>query len=255
MLLKLDVEKSIRFLQDERSQWLHLLQAIHAAGASGDPRVVPRLEALREHPEAVVRQAAQTALEAINEQEGQEPGVFESNPGSADSHVLNILVAGAHGAGKTAFVHTISDKEELIVAGEDDSLDAEEPSERDYGRLSIDPGLAWYFLPTLGQKRLDPAWKLRVDRSCACIILVDSDNPETFHDARLILDDFQNHAKLPIIVAANKQDLDDSLSAVRLRRLLQISSRVNVVPCIATNYETVKRVLLELLNVMLDYST
>ncbi len=254
MLLKLDVEKSIRFLQDERSQWLRLLNAIRAAGASGDPRVVPRLEAFRDHPEALIRQAAQSALSAIADRQ-EEPDVFQPENSSTDSHVLTVLVAGAHGAGKTTFIQTISDKDESIVSGEEDSLDTGESSQRDYGRLSIDPGLAWYFLPTLGQKRLDSAWKLRVDRSVGCVILIDSANPETFHDARLILDDFQFRAGLPLVIAANKQDLEEALPAERQRRLLQVSSRVRIVPCIATSYDVAKRVLLELLNVMLDVAT
>ncbi|HLY27115.1 MAG TPA: ADP-ribosylation factor-like protein [Aggregatilineales bacterium] len=255
MLPRFDIEKSIRFLHDERSQWLHLVQSIQAAGESRDQRVVPQLEGLLEHPESVIRQAAQTALSALTQSEPQEAGTFYGIPGAAESHVLTVLVAGAHGAGKTAFIHTISDRVELVVPNEsDDTLNAEEPSERDYGRLSVDSALAWYFLPTLGQKRLDSAWKLRVDKGCGCIVLVDSADPEAFHDTRLILDDFQNHTKLPIVVAANKQDLEDALPPDRLRRLLQVSSRVSIVPCMATNYEMTKRVLLELLTVMLDYA-
>jgi hypothetical protein len=76
---------------------------------------------------------------------------------------------------------------------------------------------------------------------------VDSVRPETFREARRILDVFQNYANTPYVVAANKQDMEDAWSPDDLRIALKVRSDVKMLPCIATDKESVKRVLLELL--------
>jgi uncharacterized protein len=53
-------------------------------------------------------------------------------------------------------------------------------------------------------------------------------------------------------VAANKQDLDDAWPAEDLRIVLRVESGVKVVPCVASDKESVKYVLLELLYSILE---
>ncbi|MFN2290824.1 MAG: GTP-binding protein, partial [Anaerolineae bacterium] len=64
-------------------------------------------------------------------------------------------------------------------------------------------------------------------------------------------DVFQNYAHTPYVVAANKQDMEDAWSPDDLRIALRVRSDVKMLPCVATDKESVKRVLLELLyNIM-----
>jgi signal recognition particle receptor subunit beta len=84
------------------------------------------------------------------------------------------------------------------------------------------------------------------------VVLVDSNRPETFREAQRILDTFRNYSPVPYIVAANKQDLDDSWPPEDLRIVLKVEPDVKVVPCVACERESVKQVLLELLYSILD---
>jgi signal recognition particle receptor subunit beta len=77
--------------------------------------------------------------------------------------------------------------------------------------------------------------------------MVDSTRPETFREARSILETFRAYAPTPYVVAANKQDREDAWDVEDMRIALRLSPKVKVLPCTAVNKESVKAVLLELL--------
>jgi signal recognition particle receptor subunit beta len=84
------------------------------------------------------------------------------------------------------------------------------------------------------------------------IVLVDSTKPETFREAKRILETFESFAPTPFVVAANKQDHDDAWEPEDLRIILRLDSSVKVLPCVATDRESVKNILLELLYSILE---
>jgi len=84
------------------------------------------------------------------------------------------------------------------------------------------------------------------------VVLVDSVRPETFREARHILEVFKAYANTPFVVAANKQDLPDAWSPEDVRIALKIEKNVKVLGCVARDKETVKEVLLELLYSILE---
>jgi signal recognition particle receptor subunit beta len=79
------------------------------------------------------------------------------------------------------------------------------------------------------------------------IVMVDSTRPETFREARSILETFRAYAPTPYIVAANKQDLPDAWEIEDMRLALRLDTKVKLLPCIAVDKESVKAILLELL--------
>jgi signal recognition particle receptor subunit beta len=79
------------------------------------------------------------------------------------------------------------------------------------------------------------------------VVMVDSTRPETFREARSILETFRAYAPTPYVVAANKQDKDDAWDLEDVRIALRLSSRVKLLPCVAVDKEAVKTILLELL--------
>jgi signal recognition particle receptor subunit beta len=83
-------------------------------------------------------------------------------------------------------------------------------------------------------------------------VLVDSVRPETFREARHILEVFKSYASTPYVIAANKQDLPDAWSPEDVRIALKIDKDVKVLGCVARDKETVKTVLLELLYSILE---
>ncbi|MEA3308096.1 MAG: ATP/GTP-binding protein [Chloroflexota bacterium] len=164
---------------------------------------------------------------------------------------LKIVVTGPFSSGKTELIQTIS---EIDVVSTDRSISRE--AERikdattvamDFGRITIDDELILYLFGTPGQRRFDFMWEILSEGMLGFVVMVDSSRPETFREARRILNTFRNYSPVPYIVAANKQDMEDSWPADDLRIVLKIAPDIKVVPCIATDRESVKGVLLELL--------
>jgi len=77
--------------------------------------------------------------------------------------------------------------------------------------------------------------------------MVDSTRPETFREARSILETFRAYAPTPYVVAANKQDKPDAWDMEDMRHALRLDQKVKLLPCVATDRNTVKNTLLELL--------
>ncbi len=79
------------------------------------------------------------------------------------------------------------------------------------------------------------------------VVMVDSTRPETFREARSILETFRAYAPTPYVVAANKQDKLDAWELTDMRIALRLDPKIKLLPCVASQKETVKNVLLELL--------
>jgi signal recognition particle receptor subunit beta len=84
------------------------------------------------------------------------------------------------------------------------------------------------------------------------VVMVDSTRPETFREARSILETFRAYAPTPYVVAANKQDVKDAWEVQDIRHALRLDGDTKILPCIATDKHHVKTVLLELLYSILD---
>ncbi|HEY4721049.1 MAG TPA: ADP-ribosylation factor-like protein, partial [Anaerolineae bacterium] len=95
-------------------------------------------------------------------------------------------------------------------------------------------------------------WEILSEGMLGFIVIVDSTRPETFREARNILDTFRGYAATPYVIAANKQDFEDAWTPDDLRIALKVNNKIKVLPCVATDKEAVKSVLLELLYSILE---
>jgi small GTP-binding protein len=169
---------------------------------------------------------------------------------------VKMVVTGPFSAGKTKFISTIS--EIAVVSTERKITDLTSRVKRettvamDFGRITVDEDLVLYLFGTPGQKRFDFMWEILSEGMLGFIVLVDSVRPETFREARRILDIFRGYATTPYVVAANKQDLEDAWAPEDLRIALRIQPEIKLLPCVATEKESVKNVLLELLYSILE---
>ena len=109
-----------------------------------------------------------------------------------------------------------------------------------------------YLFGTPGQRRFDFMWEILSEGMLGFIVMVDSTRPETFREARSILETFRAYAPTPYVVAANKQDLPEAWDVEDMRLALRLPQHVKMLPCVATDKESVKRVLLELLYSILE---
>ncbi len=169
---------------------------------------------------------------------------------------VKMVITGPFNAGKTEFIRTISEIEvvstERKITDETSRVKKETTVAMDFGRITVDEDLVLYLFGTPGQKRFDFMWEILSEGMLGFVVLVDSVRPETFREARRILDIFRNYANTPYVVAANKQDMEDAWSPEDLRIALKIGPDVKLLPCVATDKESVKNVLLELLYSILE---
>jgi small GTP-binding protein len=169
---------------------------------------------------------------------------------------VKMVITGPFSAGKTEFIRSISEIDvvstERKITDTTSRVKKETTVAMDFGRISVDENLVLYLFGTPGQKRFDFMWEILSEGMLGFVVLVDSVRPETFREARRILDIFRNYANTPYVVAANKQDLEDAWPPDDLRIALKVSPEVKLLPCVATDKDSVKNVLLELLYSILE---
>jgi small GTP-binding protein len=164
---------------------------------------------------------------------------------------VKMVVTGPFNSGKTEFIQSVSEinvvSTERKISSEAEKVKETTTVAMDFGRITVDQDLVLYLFGTPGQKRFDFMWEILSEGMLGFIVMVDSTRPETFREARSILETFRAYAPTPYVVAANKQDLPDAWELDDIRLALRLSSKVKLLPCVATKKETVKMVLLELL--------
>lgn len=167
-----------------------------------------------------------------------------------------MVVTGPFNCGKTHFVGAISEIDvvstERKISSEAEKVKDQTTVAMDFGRITVDDELILYLFGTPGQRRFDFMWEILAEGMLGFVVLVDSARPETFREAKSILETFRAYAPTPYIVAANKQDLPDAWALDDLRIALRLDDGVKLLPCVATDREKVKNVLLELLYSILE---
>jgi signal recognition particle receptor subunit beta len=166
-----------------------------------------------------------------------------------------MVVTGPFNAGKTEFIQTVSEIDvvstERKVSSEQERVKEMTTVAMDFGRITVDESLVLYLFGTPGQKRFDFMWEILSEGMLGFIVMVDSTRPETFREARSIQEAFRAFSPTPYVVAASKQDLSDAWDLDDMRVALRLEDGVKLIPCISTDKETVKNVLLELLESIL----
>jgi small GTP-binding protein len=164
---------------------------------------------------------------------------------------VKMVVTGPFNAGKTAFIKSVSEIDvvatERKISAEAEKVKSTTTVAMDFGRITVDDDLVLYLFGTPGQKRFDFMWEILSEGMLGFIVMVDSTRPETFREARSILQTFRAYAPTPYVVAANKQDMNDAWELNDIRLALRLDPKIKLLPCVAQKKDTVKAVLLELL--------
>ena len=169
---------------------------------------------------------------------------------------VKMVVTGPFSSGKTQFIQTVSEIDvvatERKISSESERIKETTTVAMDFGRITVDDDLVLYLFGTPGQKRFDFMWEILSEGMLGFVVMVDSSRPETFREARRILETFRAYAPTPYVVTANKQDLPDAWDPEDMRIALRLSPEVKLLSCTATNKESVKNALLELLYSILE---
>jgi small GTP-binding protein len=169
---------------------------------------------------------------------------------------VKIVVTGPFAAGKTTLIRTIS---EITVLSTEKGITDDTRSRKtdttvamDFGRITIDRDLVLYLFGTPGQDRFDFMWEILGEGMLGYVLLVDASRPESIDEAVGILAAFRRMARVPFVVGLNRAEGLDEAEEARLRNALDLEDDVPVVPCDATDRESVKSVLLALLYAVVE---
>jgi uncharacterized protein len=181
--------------------------------------------------------------------------VIESTGPSA----VKIVISGGFGVGKTTFIGAISEIEPLTteasmtersVGVDDRSLLTQKTTTTvalDFGRITLDRSLILYLFGTPGQERFDFLWDDLATGALGSVIIADTRRIE---DCYPVLDFFEDK-DTPFIVAVNDFDGADRFDLEEVREALGVDDAIPVVHCDARSRESVKAVLVALIEQVL----
>jgi uncharacterized protein len=169
---------------------------------------------------------------------------------------VKVVITGPFAAGKTTLIRTISEitvlSTERGITDNTRSRKNETTVAMDFGRITIDGELVLYLFGTPGQERFDFMWEILGEGMLGYVVLVDATRPDSLAEAKGILEAFRRMARVPFVVGLNRTNGVDSSDEARVRDHLELGPTVPVVPCDATDKESVKGLLLALLYSVLD---
>ena len=166
-----------------------------------------------------------------------------------DTMSLKIIVTGPFSSGKTEFIRAVSETKVI-------SVDVPQNPKSivlamDYGHIKADRDTTIILLGTSSGRRFSFDGPITKKFLLGYVIMVDSAYPGTFREAKSMIEAFKVLVREPYVVAANKQDKDGAWPVDDLRIALRIPSEIPIVPCIVTDKESVKLVLVTLLDEVL----
>jgi uncharacterized protein len=159
-----------------------------------------------------------------------------------DAHVIEMMVVGLPGSGKSSFVRSIGHR----LKASNGWISGHLSLDNDTQIRLVEPPQPSSFEYVWLRKVIDQA---RVD---GFLVMCDSTRPEQFMEVVYLLHTIRAyHPNVPCVLAANKQDQPSAWTTQQLRVRLGIGGEIQILPCVANDPETAEMVVTELLKQIL----
>ena len=162
---------------------------------------------------------------------------------------IKVIITGHFSAGKTQFIKTLTNNS---VSTEVPLTEEKEAKEKDlttvaldYGNIEID-GKKVHLFGTPGQERFDFMLDILSKDFDAVIILLDSTSKKGIEKTKKFIKYFIDHKK-PLVIACNKQDLDNKYSLEEISQILNVPEKY-LRPLVATDKEKTFTLMKEFIN-------
>lgn len=168
-----------------------------------------------------------------------------------------IVVTGPFAAGKTTFIKTLTEIAPIVTEApttreEEAQVKDSTTVAMDFGRITVDDEYVLHVFGTPGQFRFNYMWSILSKDALGVILLVDSSDRSMFEEAKDMLNFFRVKTDAPIVVALNHFNEKEHISAEELRKIMNIKEDIPIVDCDATNKESVKQVLIKLIELIIQ---
>lgn len=170
--------------------------------------------------------------------------------------VYHFLILGSFSSGKTQFMQSASEIDVVSTANVIEPVRIPKIF-FDFARLTCSDDFCLYYFGYPGTRVFDidaVDEYIFPEKLLGIITLIDSSKPESWGESRKIFEAVYFNYHFPLIVAANRQDHPDAWPVEDLRIALKIPEHIPLVPCVARDKESVKGVLLRLLEEVLKES-
>ena len=167
-----------------------------------------------------------------------------------------IIVTGPPRAGTTTLIRSLS---EIAVLSTERKLGHRNAQGRgeatvalDFGRVTINRDLVLYLFGTPGDEPASLAEGPLAEGPLGLIVTVDASRPRSLEGAAEIVDFLEADSNVPFVIAANKLAQGDDTRIEAVREAVHAPHDVPVIVCNVTERESSKRVVLALIDRILD---
>jgi small GTP-binding protein len=170
--------------------------------------------------------------------------------------LYKLVVTGAFNAGKTTFVRSLSEIEpvntdKFTSSRIEKKIKATTTIAMDYGKFKLNASSAVHLFGTPGQDRFDFMRDILAEEMHGFIFLIDSTDRQSLIQAGELLAAFKTYKSVPYLLVANKADCGN-LSQEEIRQVLRLPAKQTLIPCVATDRNSVRSVVEHLIKLIED---
>jgi uncharacterized protein len=171
--------------------------------------------------------------------------------------IMNLVVTGTVGAGKTTFIRSVSEIEvvdtERKATDEVANMKKSTTVSMDFGTLQFGDEMALHIYGTPGQIRFDFMWEILIERAHAYVLLIAAHRPSEFHHARRIMNFMNRRAQIPMIIGITHSDCEGAWKSEDIALALGYQDITQQPPIVLVNAADGESVAVSLVTLVQHY--